>query len=389
MTQNTYGDIPENLPTKKFFPLGEHLWNIYKENGWEFFKRIFTEITDPTYVEGLAIATNEKFQTAVDTAKKVLDGTISSEKAAKIISTWFFPPLLYIRSDLQTGTSKLIYGNSTDITFIVSNDVMNEVELIINAHMEDGIPIDYYYIHKNNESEIFNRRHIKLGYKLSDIPKKSKNSTQSGKRLIEIMRDIRNERSPQWADSDYALCMVWVSGGINVSCELSNFSALATVWDGIQAEKVYGLHDSWFTYVPYPSLLGMLVLKGRAGWAGTLSGLLMDNHLFINAFEPKLKKHYKTATPEIWDYLIRTTKEKGIPTPRQTLDCKLPDLKKKKTIKNEDFGWKYDNTARIKPFEWGLTEDEVFGGILTDITIDTPVKKSYGKEHIISMGIGE
>ena len=60
----------------------------------------------------------------------------------------------------------------------------------------------------------------------------------------------------------------------------------------------------------------------------------------------------------------------------------------KKKFKNEEFDWIYPEGTRIKPFEWDLAEEDVFSGIFTDITHKTPAKKFYGKEHIISTGIG-
>jgi hypothetical protein len=207
-------------------------------------------------------------------------------------------------------------------------------------------------------------------------------------KIIDILEDVRNERTPQWADSDYACCMVYISAGINVSCAPSNYEDLAIVWDGLNAKKAYNLHDTWFTYVPNPSLLNMLLLTGRGGWTGKLTGLLTKNLLFIDGWEPRIRKTYVEGAPEIWEYIIEDMKKRGVATPRQVVNCTPPNLKDKKSYKNEKFRWKYDNSARIKPFDWGLTEEEVFGGILTDITLDTPEEKDYGEAHIISTGIG-
>ena len=78
----------------------------------------------------------------------------------------------------------------------------------------------------------------------------------------------------------------------------------------------------------------------------------------------------------------------GVPTPKMSLGCSPPDLKNKKKFKNEIFHWEYPNGEGIYPYEWGLTDEEVFGGIYTDITHETPDEPFYGKEHIINMGIG-
>jgi hypothetical protein len=383
ITQYTYHDIPDTVPTKRMLPIGEHIWNLIKKHGWEWVAKYFSG--GPTgFYPDLGDAVNEKFQTSVEAAKKVLDGKL--EDPTKVFSTWFFPPLIYVRSDLQTGTTKLIYGDSTDITFIVLSDVTSNIELLINGHMEDGIPLDYWYI--KGDDEIFDRRHLKLGYRLQEIPKRTKDVMKSGLRIIDVLRDVRNERSPQWAGSAYATCMVWVSGGINIQCEGSNWGDFANVWDGLSAKKVYGAPDYWFCYTPWPPLLGTLINIGRVGWTVRMTGLTTNHQLIIDPFEPKLKNIYANI-PEIWDYLLNELKEKGVPTPNMLMNCAPPDLKDKTKFKKEEFEWIYPDGSRIKPFEWDLTENEVFGGIVTDITHETPPETFYGKDHIVSLGIGK
>ncbi len=382
MSPYTYGDIPDSIQTKRMLPIGEHMWHLLQEYGWEWFAKYFSGGSTGFYPD-LGDAVNEKFHTSVEAARKVLDGRIKDP--TKTFSTWFFPPLIYVRSDLQTGSTKLIYGDSTDITFIVMSDITSNVELLINGHMEDGIPADYWYI--KGDDEIFNRRHMKLGYTLREIPKRTKDVMKSGYRIIDILRDVRNERSPHWADSAYSTCMVWVSGGVNIQCEFSNWGDLGDVWDGLSAKKAYASPDYWFCYVPWPPLLGTLMNMGRSSWTVRMTGLLTNHQLFIDPYEPKLKKVFQDI-PEIWEYTVKDMKERGVATPKMVLNCTPPDLRDKNKYKNEEFDWAYPNESRIKPFEWGLTEDEVFSGIITNITHETPSTSTYGKEHMISIGIG-
>lgn len=383
MTRHSYGDIPDSVPTKRMLPLGEHVWNLYESLGWDFYEEQLDR--EELLIPGIGEATTEKFQTAIDTAERVLNGKI--EHPDKVLTTWFFPPLVYIRSDLQSGSTKLIYGNSTDITFVLINDLSDEVELLINGHMEDGIPVDYWFIH--GDDEIFERRHLKLGYKLKMIPQKTRDFMKSGERIMDILRDIRNERTPEFSDSSYAMCIVWFSAGLNLSIEPSNFGAMAAVWDGLQAKKTYGTSDYYFCYVPSLPLLRMMAMSGRSAWASKLTGLLANNQLFITAFEPKHKEVYQNRAPEIWSYFVNLLKETGVPTPKMSLGCNPPKLKDKKTFEKGNFNWKYPKGARVIPGQWGLTDDEMIGGILTDITHNTPEKDTYGKEHVISLGVGK
>ena len=101
-----------------------------------------------------------------------------------------------------------------------------------------------------------------------------------------------------------------------------------------------------------------------------------------------MKKTFQKI-PEIWEYSMTEMKERGVPTPNMILNCQPPNFKDKNTFKNEEFNWRYPDETRIKPFEWNLSEDEVFKGIVTNITHDTPQKSSYGKEHLVSIGVGK
>ncbi|NVM32006.1 MAG: hypothetical protein HWN65_24410 [Candidatus Helarchaeota archaeon] len=384
MTQFTYGDIPDSIPSKPFFPLGEHFWRLHQELGWEYFNKKTTD-ADERYFPGFGEFISDKFKNSVMTAKKVLDGEIKDPE--NILTSWFFPPVNFVRSDLQMGSTKLIYGLSTDITFIIINDANYEVELLINGHMEDGIPFDYWYL--LSDDEVFERRHMKLGWRLREIPKKTNDFNKSGKRIMDILRDVRNERTPQWSDSAYSMSMVWLSGAVNILMEPSSWGSLAEIWDGVNAKKIYGRPDHWFCYFPWPPILTTLFAMDRPSWTIRLTGLLTSHHLFINGFEPKMMNFYKNITPEIWEFVKRNLKENGVPTPRMTLGCIPPDFKSKKNFQKETFEFKYPSGTRIMPYDWGLSDEEVFGGIYTDITHETPEEPEYGKEHLIKIGIGK
>ena len=380
--QHSLGEIPDSLNTKQFIGLAEHLWKFYKEMGWDYFEQ--TLLQNEGLFERIPDFLSEKFQTSVMVAKKVFDDEIKDP--ANVLTTFFFPPVLYVRADLQMGGTKLIYGNSTDICFFIINDMTYDLELLINAHMEDGIPVDYWFISKDDE--VFERRHMKLGWKLREIPERSKDFTKSGFRVMDILKDVRNERSPQWADSAYSMSMVWAGGTLNMLMEPSNYNTVAELWDGVNAKRIYGMPDMVFGYVPWPPSLGLLLSMGRSEFIIRILGLLTQNNLFINAYEPKQMDFTKEITPEAWEFLIRNMKENGVPTPRQSLGCKPPDLKNTKKFKNEEFDFIYPAGPRIMPYEWGLTEDEAFKGIYTDISHETPSEPVYRKEHIISMGVG-
>ncbi|MFX1451560.1 MAG: hypothetical protein ACFFCM_11995 [Promethearchaeota archaeon] len=383
MSPYSYGDIPDDFPSKVFTPLGEHLYKLFREFGHEYFTEK-TTTSDVAFFDKASDFLSAKFKIAVDTAKRVISGEIKNPE--NVLTTWFFPPVMYVRSDLQMGSTKLIYGNSTDITFICINDANYMPELLINGHMEDGVPVDYWYI--VGEDEVFERRHIKLGTRLRDIPSKTKDFVKGGFQILDILKDVRNERSPQWSDSAYSMCMLWITGAINMFVEPSSWSALAEIWDGVNAKKIYGRPDYFYCYVPWPPIMNLLFAMGRPEFTMRLTGLLTNHLLFVNGFEPEMINFYKDVVPEIWDWLTNNMRESGVPTPRQTLGCRPPDLKDKKKFENREFDWIYPEGVRVKPFEWNLSDEEVFSGILTDITHETPAEPLYGEEHILSKGIG-
>ncbi|MFX1450576.1 MAG: hypothetical protein ACFFCM_07025, partial [Promethearchaeota archaeon] len=144
-----------------------------------------------------------------------------------------------------------------------------------------------------------------------------------------------------------------------------------------------------FGYIPYPPILKMLLSMGRPEFMIRIEGLLSHNRLFIHAFEPEHWEFMKNIAPEALDWCIVKLREQGVPTPRQSLGCKVPSLKDKKTYQNEEFEFMYPQGTRIMPFDWDLTEEEAFSGIYTDISHETPSEPAYGKEHVVSMGVGE
>jgi len=86
-----------------------------------------------------------------------------------------FPPVIPLRADLTQGTMKLLYGDSLDMTFFALTDLDQELLFLLNGHMENGIPVDWWLI--GPDDEVFERRHIKYGFKLKDAFKNSRDIT--------------------------------------------------------------------------------------------------------------------------------------------------------------------------------------------------------------------
>ena len=237
----TYGDIPDTLRTKKFLPISFNMWPIIKNFGWDYSKKAMDLVFDQYYY-----LARERLDEAIFTAKEIIDGKIKNPE--KIFTFFFFPVVFGIRTDLQVGTTKLLYGSSTDSTFILIDDFTGEIGTFFNCHMESGIPVDWFMVRRDDE--LLDRRHIKLGYKLKDIPKHFNTLSKSGQKIIDVLKDIRNERAPQWKNSTYHVVMVWMSAACNLGIEISNYESIANIYDGISAPRIWGLHDVYFEYVP-------------------------------------------------------------------------------------------------------------------------------------------
>ncbi|MHA1315888.1 MAG: hypothetical protein ACTSRB_18450, partial [Candidatus Helarchaeota archaeon] len=131
-----------------------------------------------------------------------------------------------MRSDLQQGSMKLLYGESIDVSYVAVRDDTLEIQLILNGHLEDGIPVDWFVI--SETEDIMQRRHLKTGIKLKDIFKKSKKKDfiSCGTAIRDILLDIRNERSPQWANSAYQIGIGWGSFGAYLGTYLSFYEQM-------------------------------------------------------------------------------------------------------------------------------------------------------------------
>ncbi len=382
MCPYNYGDIPDDIVTKPFTPLAKYIWEIHKVHGYELLRNMIKASVDFMYPQ-----IKERLDATISSAKEIIDGKV--EDPAKIVTYTLFPPVISIRGDLAQGLNKLLFGESTDTTFVVLNDAEDgKIFFLLNAHCEDGIPVDWWLV--KPEDELLDRRHMKLGYKIRDLPAKIKfNFPDIGNKLQDILQDVRNERAPQWSNSTYIIGMVWGGAMANMLIERSSWEAFAGIWDGISAKKAYGMPDYWFCFVPWPPLINTMAVMGRQAFAMRLAGLATGHQLFIQGLEDTGINWLTNSYPEIWNLCFeKQLKEIGIPSPSQTLECKLPNTKDKKTYKESAFDWQYPDPDKfVKLDDLGVTFDEAMKGVFTNITHES--EGPFTKENVLSMGIGK
>ena len=290
----TYGEIDDSIATKRYFPMGKHLWAIYRELGFEhFIDAMMGEISDSLVYDVFKIRLDE----ALMGAKEVMDGV--NKQPEKSLNWAIFPPVIPLRGDLAQGTMKLMYGDSMDISFIMVLDTSNEIFFILNGHLEDGIPVDWWLV--GPEDDLLDRRHRKVGIKMRDLPKKAKDNHKLGEWCTEILKDIRNERTPQWQGSAYNVACVYMSAVMSFLIEPSTWEVGGMLWDGMNAKRVYGMPDYSFTYVPWPSFFMMLLHLNRGSFMEKIIGLATQSKLVVQSFEEKIQQFIKYIEPKLYD----------------------------------------------------------------------------------------
>ena len=377
---NTFGDIPDDFPTKRYLPLGNNVWAMFKDYGWEFLRRFFKE-----FGKSIGDLARIRLNESIYTAQDIVAGKISEENSQKVLTYSFFPPTMAIRSDLQQGLMKLLFGESSDTTFLFLNDFDKDILFALNTHIEDGYPVDWWCI-ISDEDDFFDRKHMKLGYKFRDIPKKSKNLDQGANRIIDVLKDVRNERTPQWKKSSYHIILAWCSAGLNMVVENSNVETMGAMFDGVAAKFLYGLKDYYFNFFPAPPMIGTMPYNPREKFFGMFCGLTSESRLYLQPIEEEAHPLINNTVPECFEYMKKRW-EKGILMPWQILGRKIPKLKKIK--KESDFTHQYpdDPKGRMNTEDLGISFEESLKGVYLDIDFDSR-KEDVNPDTIISIGHG-
>ncbi|MHA1278872.1 MAG: hypothetical protein ACTSQ8_16905 [Candidatus Helarchaeota archaeon] len=374
----TYGDIPSNVQSKPYIPLLHNIWDGFQQLGWEYYQKTFKVFSEEFY----EVATN-RLNDSIHIAKEVIDGKVKNPD--RVLAYAFFPPVITIREDLQTGTAKLLYGESVDTSFLVVDDDTREILFVLNTHIEDGIPVDWWV--SGPDDELLDRRHMKLGLKLRQFPQKIKKFMDIGLRSIDILKDIRNERTPQWTNSNYMTTLVWTSAAINQIEYSSNYDALGGLWDGIEAEK-FGLPDFLFCYAPWPPMIRTFTMMGRNSFILRLAGLSTDHKLYTQGISTGNLAWLERNVPELVDLFIHQSWEnKGVIRPSETITEEYPYLKEKKDIPKK-FSIVSQKHKRIFCEDLGLTWKEAARGVYLDVSHELPEENPINSSLIISTGVG-
>ncbi len=377
-SQHSLGEISDDIRTKRFIPLGLNIWNFYKKHGWDALDKNFQIFTDIIYELG-----NVRLNESIFTIKAVQEGEIKHPE--KTLCYAASPPVMTVRTDLQTGMVIMLYGQSVDIPFIIIDDTTQDVLFILNVHVEDGIPVDWWLVPRDDE--LLNRRHQRYGYKLREMVKRCRSFNDSGSKFIDVLRDIRNERTPQWQNSSFSLGLIWVSGVLNLLLESSNYEVAGTLFDGLAAKLFYDLGDFMFAFHPFPAMMNTFMYLGRAGFIQRIAGLSTGMNLYLQPVEAEAWSIVGEYLPATLEFLKEKYQTEGIVTPFQSLGCEMPKFKSKKIWKDEsNLTRTFPPGNRIHAEDLGLTVEECIKGVYLDFTHDETGKVT--PDRIISVGCG-
>ena len=318
----TYGDIPDDVRTKRQLPILEIYYDLYKKFGFE---RVIKFMNDFTLVlhDWCQLRLNE----SIYTAKDLLSGKISAEKAEKTLCFCFFPPVLALRLDLLQGFIKLIFGSDRSMSFIGLDDQNLEITFIVTAHCLNGYPVDWFVIGGDINDEVFERRHLKRGMKLRDIPKKAKSTEKISKLATEILLDVRNERSPEFADAPYSIGFIWGSAILESWLKSSHYETLAASYDSMNCKRLYNLSDNMVGFWPMPSLLRTLTYLDRGLYVAKLAELSSKGKLVFQPIEEEFRQNVlNEEIPDILTFMKHKWDNLGTPTPRQSIGCTPPNI---------------------------------------------------------------
>jgi len=107
----SYGDLPDTIRTKPFWPLSRVLWLGYTQLGYDAFEKALPIIPEVAY-DFIKIRLDEAIMTEQDCIKGIL------QSPERTMAYLLFPPITTVRTDLQQGLSKLLYGDSIDICVV-------------------------------------------------------------------------------------------------------------------------------------------------------------------------------------------------------------------------------------------------------------------------------
>ena len=262
---------------------------------------------------------------AITTCKKASEEKLPPEELikAKWLCHLSHPPAYMVRPDLGFPTTQLLYGKYATTIWAHIDYWRGEFDWLEGFHNEDGVPVQYWIIGTSEEiaqhfdqedreklltpteftaapkdiTASLDRRHLRTGIKLRDMPKKCPFDLHEWLRPVrDIVKDLREEMFPKWV---HATLYLSVSPGIFGVSTQQNFWANTQWWGdpwvAMNAPK-YGIPLEVFGSEPLPPLLNTLITLPKAVWTRRLGELFLGGPkgLICDAINKKITPEEKT-----------------------------------------------------------------------------------------------
>jgi hypothetical protein len=300
--------MPEGFP-------GLHPWManwIRERGGWDLKKNDRLEFE--TLREFL-----HRFNVFFRVAREYLKEKPSVEElvTTKWLSYLSVPPIFTVRADLAASTNQLLFGKYATVMFPAIDYWKAEFFLCGGYHLEEGLPTTFWTvgitedINQMDEKDIelmknaapkyslpaevpdveawarnMNRKHLRLGIRLRDCPKKCPHSIpEMVKPARGILMDLREEMFAEWGHATLYMAL-WP--GIFGCGTQQNFFGMSQwwcdPWTAINATRIYGWPLQLYTYTPLPPILNTMLTMPLEMWKRRLSvlyftgpkGILLD-----------------------------------------------------------------------------------------------------------------
>ncbi len=241
---------------------------------------------------------------AIDVCKKAV--TEKPEITELIKSKWLchlsHPPAYMVRPDLGFSTTQMLYGKYATTMWCHIDWWRGEFVWLQGYHNEDGVPVQHWIIGTSSEiaqhfdeedrqklltpsdfmavpSDItapLERRHLRTGIKLKEIPKKSPYDIFKWLGLArDVVKDMREEMFPKWTHA--TLYMSPSPGNFGIGSQHTFWTAQfwSLVWMAMNATRLLGIPMIFYTYEPLPPILNTLLALPSELWTRRLEELFM------------------------------------------------------------------------------------------------------------------
>ena len=117
-------------------------------------------------------------------------------------------------------------------------------------------------------------------------------------------------------------------------------------------------------------------------------GLASGRRLVLHQVEDVAIDWIKEKFPEALSIMLLEQWKQGIPNPRMSMACDIPEDKDKMLNESGDLVRQYPEGSRLTLENLEVPQDEGFKGYLTNITDEDPLDLSISKQNLISKNMG-